>query len=145
MLNYSGTGRINYAEVLHSIGYFIDQNNIKEVVLLEVKEGFLLKGIAHSEDRGGFTALTQEYLFTHEDIAQIVEATYQRQQTQGGPSPATPPQGAPPQGNMPPGGAPPSTLPPGPSTLPPGPSTLPPGPGTLPPGPGQGNPQQGPR
>jgi hypothetical protein len=124
-------------------------------MLVEVKEGFLLRGIAHTEDRSGFQALMQEFLFTDEDIAQIVETNYQRQHAQssaqGGPPQGTPSQAPPAQGNMPPGGAPPSTLPPGPSTLPPGPSSLPsgpsnlpPGPGTLPPGPGQGNPQ-GPR
>src|SRR5438270_81728 len=113
MLNSSGTGRINYAEVLHAIGGFIDQNNIKEVSLIEVKEGFLLRGIAFSTERSGFQTVTQQYLFTDDDIAQIVEEAYQRQSAHAA---------AQAQPGMPPGGQSTGGLPTGPM----GPANLPP-------------------
>jgi hypothetical protein len=155
MLNSSGTGRINYAEVLHAIGGFIDQNNIKEVTLIEVTEGFLLRGVGYSTERSGFQTVMQQYLFTDEDIAQIVEEAYQRQRAQAGQTTGGLRTGPTTTGNLPTGPMGPTNLPPGPSNLPPGPSplppgpatmpqrpnTLPPGPGNLPPGPGQNNPQ----
>jgi hypothetical protein len=78
MLNYTGTGRIDYEEVLREIGYFIDRNNIKEICLIELKEGLLLRGIAYTADSGGYHTLSESYLFTNEDLERIVEEGFKR-------------------------------------------------------------------
>ena len=78
MLNYTGTGRTDYEEVFRALGLFIDQNNLKEVVIPELKEGFLLKGLAFSAERSGFQTISQSYLFTDQDIEKLVEAAFQQ-------------------------------------------------------------------
>ena len=40
MLNYTGTGRMDYEDVLRAIGHFIDEHNFKEVCIIELEEGW---------------------------------------------------------------------------------------------------------
>jgi len=76
MLNYTGTGRVDYEEVLRSIGRFIDENNIKEICIVELKEGILVRGLAYTADRSGYQTISESYLFTNEDIEKAVEEGY---------------------------------------------------------------------
>ena len=38
MLNYTGSGRVDYEDVLRAIGHFIDEHNFKEVCIIELEE-----------------------------------------------------------------------------------------------------------
>ncbi len=78
MLNYTGTGRIEYEDVLRAIGYFIDQNNIKEVCIIELKEGLLVRGLVYAANRSGYQTMSESFLFTNEDLEKILEDAYQR-------------------------------------------------------------------
>src|SRR3954451_1188520 len=78
MLNYTGTGRGDYEDVLRAIGHFIDEHNFKEVCIIELEEGILVRGLVYTANRQGFRTISEAYLFTNEDIAQILEEAYQR-------------------------------------------------------------------
>ena len=42
---YDGSPRQNYEEVLRSIGAFLDQRGMKEVLLVEAPDGFVVQGM----------------------------------------------------------------------------------------------------
>ena len=78
MLDSTGSGRIEYEDVMRALGYFIDQNNLSEICLIELREGILLRGIAKISNRSGFQTLSESFLFTNEDIERIVNEAYER-------------------------------------------------------------------
>jgi hypothetical protein len=91
MLNYSGSGRMDYEDVLRAIGHFIDEHNFKEVCIIELEEGILVRGLVYTANRSGYRTISEAYLFTNEDIDHILEEAYQRR----GRSPKSPSPGAP--------------------------------------------------
>ena len=42
---YEGSPRQDYEEVLRSIGAFIDQRGMREIMLVEAPDGFIIQGI----------------------------------------------------------------------------------------------------
>jgi hypothetical protein len=78
MLNYTGTGRVDYEDVLRAIGHFIGEHNFKEVCIIELEEGILVRGLVYTANRQGFRTISEAYLFTNEDIDHILEEAYQR-------------------------------------------------------------------
>lgn len=80
MLNYTGTGRVDYEEALRAIGRFIDESNMKEICIVELKEGMLVRGLSYSAERSGFQTISESFLFTNEDIEQAIEEGYKRRQ-----------------------------------------------------------------
>ena len=47
---YEGTPRQNYEEVLRSIGAFLDQRAMRDVLLTEAPDGFIVQGLAGPTD-----------------------------------------------------------------------------------------------
>lgn len=80
MLDSTGSGRIEYEDVMRALGYFIDQNNLSEVVIVELREGILVKGIAKMTNRSGYQTMSESFLFTNEDIERIVNEAHARRQ-----------------------------------------------------------------
>jgi hypothetical protein len=78
MLDSAGLGRIDYEDVMRALGYFIDQNNLSEICLVELREGFLLRGISRTVKGSGYQSISESYLFTNEDIERIVNESYER-------------------------------------------------------------------
>ncbi len=78
MLNYSGSGRVDYEDVLRAIGHFIDEHSFKEVCIIELEEGILVRGLVYSAHRAGARTISEAYLFTNEDIDRILEEAYKR-------------------------------------------------------------------
>src|SRR6476660_10173050 len=76
MLNYTGTGRMDYEDVLRAIGHFIDEHNFKEVCIIELEEGILVRGLVYTANSQGFRTISEAYLFTNEDLDHILEAAY---------------------------------------------------------------------
>ena len=78
MLDQSGLSRIPYEEVMQAIGHFIDQKSIRQITLVELNEGILIKGTSFVADRAGYQSDSQSFLFTHEDLERIVNENYER-------------------------------------------------------------------
>jgi hypothetical protein len=84
---YEGSPRQNYEEVLRSIGAFLDQRGMKEVLLVEAPDGFVVQGLvvgsatsgAWSEHMGQQTKET--FTFLDDDIARFMEEGHARRDT----------------------------------------------------------------
>ncbi len=81
---YEGSPRQDYEEVLRSIGAFIDQRGLREILLAEAPDGFILQGLAgHTRSGSAWQdpsiAITKEtYTFLDEDIVRFLEDAHAR-------------------------------------------------------------------
>jgi hypothetical protein len=81
---YEGSPRQDYEEVLRSIGAFVDQRGLSEVLLAEAPDGFILQGvIGHTQESSAWSdpsmTITKEtYTFLDEDIARFLEDSQAR-------------------------------------------------------------------
>jgi hypothetical protein len=81
---YEGSPRQNYEEVLRSIGAFLDQRGMREILLVEAPDGFVVQGLeisgstagAWSEHVGSQTKET--FTFLDDDIARFMEEGHAR-------------------------------------------------------------------
>ena len=85
---YEGSPRQDFEEVFRSIGAFLDQRAMKEVLLAEAPDGFIVQGLVSSGvDEGAWSETvgtqTKETLtFLDDDIARFMEeAVARRNQT----------------------------------------------------------------
>lgn len=81
---YEGSPRQDFEEVFRSIGAFIDQRGMKDVLLLEAPDGFIVQGLvtagtagsAWSESVG--TQVKETLTFLDDDIARFMEEAVAR-------------------------------------------------------------------
>ena len=72
---YEGTPRQDYEEVLRSIGAFIDQRGMREILLTEAPDGFVIQGLvgaaveASAWSDPSMPIEKETYTFLDEDIA----------------------------------------------------------------------------
>ena len=75
---YEGSPRQDWEEVLRSIGAFVDRERMKEILLLELDEGFILQALglptsgARTEFEGMLTKVTHE--LPDDEVAQLMDA-----------------------------------------------------------------------
>ncbi|MGA2512382.1 MAG: hypothetical protein ABSG37_02015 [Candidatus Limnocylindrales bacterium] len=85
---YDGSPRQNYEEVLRSIGAFLDQRGMREALVVEVPDGFVVQGLfvetstsgAWSEHLG--QQVKETLTFLDEDIARFMEEGHDRRGNQ---------------------------------------------------------------
>ncbi len=83
---YEGSPRQNYEEVLRSIGAFLDQRGMREIVLLEAPDGFVLQALVLDGGRSGAWSESighqtkETFTFLDEDIARFMEEGHARRQ-----------------------------------------------------------------
>ena len=84
---YEGSPRQDYEEVLRSIGAFIDQRGLSEILLAEAPDGFIVQGIVSTtQDASAWSdpqmTITKEtYTFLDEDIARFLEDSQARRRS----------------------------------------------------------------
>lgn len=84
---YEGSPRQDYEEVLRSIGAFVDQRGLQEILLAEAPDGFIIQGIVgETQEHGAWSEptlmLTKEtYTFLDEDIARFLEDSVARRRS----------------------------------------------------------------
>ncbi|RIK39495.1 MAG: hypothetical protein DCC58_15235 [Chloroflexi bacterium] len=81
MLDSSGRYRMRYEDVFRALGHYIDTHRFKDIVIVEVPDGFLIKGQVLQEAAAGVIAVPQTYLFTNEDIDVILEDAAKRRRS----------------------------------------------------------------
>ena len=84
---YEGSPRQDYEEVLRSIGAFLDQRGMHDVLLVEAPDGFILQGVtveretsARSESAG--YQVKETLTFLDDDIARFMEEGHARRGSQ---------------------------------------------------------------
>src|SRR5581483_7817412 len=81
---YQGSPRQDFEEVFRSIGAFIDQRGMREILLVEAPDGFIVQGLVTSGPDGGAWSesmgqVTKETLtFLDDDIARFMEEAVAR-------------------------------------------------------------------
>ena len=85
---YEGSPRQDFEEVFRSIGLFIDQRGMRDVMLVEAPDGFIVQGLVASTGAPGAAwsdsmgQVTKETLtFLDEDIARFMEEALARRGT----------------------------------------------------------------
>ena len=85
---YDGSPRQNYEEVLRSIGAFLDQRGMREILVVEAPDGFVVQGLvvdtastgAWSEHLGQQSKET--FTFLDDDIARFMDEGHARRDNQ---------------------------------------------------------------
>ncbi len=76
---YEGSPRQDFEEVFRSIGAFLDSQHMRDILLVEVPDGFIVQGLvaagastgAWSETMG--TLVKETFTFLDDDIAKFME------------------------------------------------------------------------
>ena len=90
---YEGSARQDFEEVFRSIGAFLDQRAMKDVLLLEAPDGFIVQGLVTSTGSTGTwsesvgSQIKETLTFLDDDIARFMEEAGARRGA-GGSSPA---------------------------------------------------------
>lgn len=83
---YEGSPRQDYEEVLRSIGSFLDQRGMREILLTEAPDGFIIQGLVSSAAEVSTWSDPQmdiqkeTYTFLDDDIARFMEEGLARRQ-----------------------------------------------------------------
>jgi hypothetical protein len=89
---YEGSPRQDYEEVLRSIGAFLDERGMKEILLTEAPDGFIIQGlVGKSAEVSSWSDPHMDidketYTFLDDDIARFLEEGAARRR-QGAPAP----------------------------------------------------------
>ncbi len=81
---YEGSARQDYEEVFRSIGAYLDRRGMREILLVEVPDGFVVQGLIVSQTQAPAWSdqvgqQTKETLtFLDEDIARFMEESFAR-------------------------------------------------------------------
>jgi len=80
---YEGSPRQDFEEVLRSIGAFLDQRGMRDVLLVETPDGFILQGLAVESETGPWSEsagrqVKETLTFLDEDIARFREEALAR-------------------------------------------------------------------
>jgi hypothetical protein len=76
---YEGSARQDFEEVFRSIGAFLDQRGMRDVLLLEAPDGFIVQGLVVSGSNTGTwsesvgTQVKETLTFLDDDIARFME------------------------------------------------------------------------
>jgi hypothetical protein len=76
---YDGSPRQDFEEVFRSIGAFLDARAMRDILLLEVPDGFVVQGLVAAGASGGTwsdavgTLAKETYTFLDDDIAKFME------------------------------------------------------------------------
>jgi hypothetical protein len=81
---YEGSPRQDFEEVFRSIGAFIDQRGMREILLVEAPDGFIVQGVVTSGAAGGSwsesmgSQAKETLTFLDDDIARFMEESVAR-------------------------------------------------------------------
>jgi hypothetical protein len=86
---YEGSARQDFEEVFRSIGAFLDQRGMKEVLLVEAPDGFIVQGLVTSAGQAGVwsesigSQAKETLTFLDDDIARFMDEAMARRRATG--------------------------------------------------------------
>jgi hypothetical protein len=89
---YEGSPRQDFEEVFRSIGAFLDQRGMKDVLLVEAPDGFIVQGLVLAGAEGAWSEgmgqqVKETLTFLDDDIARFMDEAAARRGKQGPPPP----------------------------------------------------------
>jgi hypothetical protein len=92
---YDGSPRQDFEEVLRSIGAFLDQRGMRDVLLLEAPDGFIVQGLVMEGGSGTWSEavgrqVKETLTFLDDDIARFMDEALARRGAEGAEGGGTP-------------------------------------------------------
>jgi hypothetical protein len=84
---YEGSPRQDFEEVFRSIGAFLDRRGMRDILLLEVPDGYVVQGLVVTESNSGTwsesvgSVVKETLTYLDEDIAKFMEEAIKRRGT----------------------------------------------------------------
>lgn len=81
---YEGSPRQNFEEVMRSIGAFLDQRGMREILVVEAPDGFIVQGLTMQNSSAGAWSehlgqqVKETFTFLDDDIARFMEEGHAR-------------------------------------------------------------------
>ena len=72
------TERVDYPELLRALGYFIQQEHLSEVSILEFDGGWVVAGLTFRATAQGFIRVPADFVLSHEDIRTLLQKLQQQ-------------------------------------------------------------------
>ena len=75
--------RIDYPELLRTLGHFIQQEHLTEVSIVEFDRGWVIAGLTYKSTAQGFIRIPADFVLSHDEVRKMVqELRNQRRQEQ---------------------------------------------------------------
>lgn len=90
MLDHSGLRRTRYEDTLRALGSYLDSHGFTQIVIVEMREGFIVKGRVPGGTTGNdsIQTVSEGILFSNSDLDALLEAAYRRRGSGGGVTPS---------------------------------------------------------
>ena len=82
---------VRYEDLLRVVGYFVDQHKWHDVLVTQVPDGILLKGLAIEQTPQGAIERIQAIHFTNDQIVGMLDEGFRRREAVDEPPPAPKP------------------------------------------------------
>jgi hypothetical protein len=79
--------RIDYPELLRTLGHFIQREHLSEVTILEFDRGWVITGLTYQSTAQGFIRVPADFVLSHEEVRKMIQDLQdqrQREQTKRG-------------------------------------------------------------
>jgi hypothetical protein len=76
---FVGLERSDYQDVLRALGLYLDENQYRNIRILETEEGLVVQGVRRQPD-GTLSSSHEAYLFNEQDLENILQVAYQRRE-----------------------------------------------------------------
>jgi len=76
--------RIDYPELLRTLGHFIQREHLSEVSILEFDRGWVISGLTYKSTAQGFIRIPADFVLSHEEVRKMnqeLQDQRQREQT----------------------------------------------------------------
>ena len=67
------TLRLDYPDILRSLGYFIQQHHLTEVSIVEFDRGWIISGLTYQSTAQGFVRIPADFVVSHEELRKLTE------------------------------------------------------------------------
>jgi hypothetical protein len=74
---------VRYEDLMRVVGHYIDEHGYSDVVVTQIPDGMLLKGIVIDRTARGATERIAAVVFTNDDILALLEESAKRRGTTG--------------------------------------------------------------
>jgi len=65
--------RLEYPELMRSLGHFIQQQHLSEVSILEFDRGWIVSGLTYEPTAHGFIRVPADFVLSHEELRKLTE------------------------------------------------------------------------
>ena len=79
--------RVDYPELLRTLGHFIQREHLSEISIVEFDRGWVITGLTYKSTAQGFIRVPADFVLSHEEVRKMnqeLQDQRQREQTKRG-------------------------------------------------------------